>query len=262
MSFCAKNGVILTADHGLCSNMYSLLSLIVDYSFRRNKYPETIDVVNSFTCLGMKLGEDFYEKTFSPYNGELTFEPNNEILHIGHLQFTDWKLLPKRIFDFVQKFFKLRIDKHLFFISKYKINAEKTIYLCYRGNEKCKETTIGSYEEYISEVKKIQKENKDYEVLVQTDETEFLEYCFAHLDNVKYFNELPTRKKDKTHTVYYSINKQGLDKFDFAINFISSLYLGSKCKYVVTHTGNCGIWIVLYRGSSLGVSQYLNGKWY
>ena len=35
----------------------------------------------------------------------------------------------------------------------------------------------------------------------------------------------------------------------------------SKCKFIITHTGNCGIWTVLYRNNSDGVHQYRNNIW-
>ncbi len=35
----------------------------------------------------------------------------------------------------------------------------------------------------------------------------------------------------------------------------------SKSKYVICGSGNCSIWIMLYRGNNKNCVQYLNGEW-
>ena len=60
------------------------------------------------------------------------------------------------------------------------------------------------------------------------------------------------------------INKNNtitVDKIDTYTNFVYSLkYLAitimmSKCKYVVCNTGNCSLWITLFRGNADNVVQ-------
>ena len=46
------------------------------------------------------------------------------------------------------------------------------------------------------------------------------------------------------------------------LNFLSTIIILSKCKYIICSSGNCSIWIMLYRGHNKNVIQYLNGNWY
>ena len=55
---------------------------------------------------------------------------------------------------------------------------------------------------------------------------------------------------------------------EFAIRILSMTQVIAKCKHLITHTGNCGLWAVLYRGNSNNVHQFLKatqqtteGKW-
>ena len=50
-------------------------------------------------------------------------------------------------------------------------------------------------------------------------------------------------------------------------NLFSKYYLAitiimSKCKYIICGTGNCSLWIMLYRSNADNVLQNFNGVWY
>lgn len=36
----------------------------------------------------------------------------------------------------------------------------------------------------------------------------------------------------------------------------------AKCKYVICGTGNCSIWIMLFRGNASNTIQFRKGNWY
>ena len=58
--------------------------------------------------------------------------------------------------------------------NNYNIDYDNTCAVLYRGNDKNRETNMGSYYTYIEKTKEIQNKNPGIKFLVQTDETEFL----------------------------------------------------------------------------------------
>jgi hypothetical protein len=47
-----------------------------------------------------------------------------------------------------------------------------------------------------------------------------------------------------------------VSKSTFAIRMLGITHLLAKMKYIVTHTGNIGLWLALYRGNSAGFYQF------
>lgn len=52
------------------------------------------------------------------------------------------------------------------------------------------------------------------------------------------------------------MENEGKDTMDWMQWFDSALRCVSECSYVVNHTGNCGLWMNLYRGSVNNVFQF------
>ena len=46
------------------------------------------------------------------------------------------------------------------------------------------------------------------------------------------------------------------------VNFVSIIYLFSKLKYLITTSGNCEFFIILYRNNAENVNQYLKKNKY
>jgi hypothetical protein len=146
---------------------------------------------------------------------------------------------------------------------KYNIDYDNTCVLFLRGGDKATETKIPTYEDYLTEVQKNhQAENLRY--LIQSDESEFIVQMTDTLKQSFYF-------KDEIRTISRS-RKGQVDKcyeannFEFTMQFLAITIIMSKCKYVYCNTGNCSLWIRLYRTLSSGFYQwiYWNGKpiWY
>jgi hypothetical protein len=49
---------------------------------------------------------------------------------------------------------------------------------------------------------------------------------------------------------------------EFSQYYLSITIIMSKCKYIICGSGNCSIWIMLYRENNKNVYQNNNGKWY
>ena len=194
------------------------------------------------------------------------FEKVNESIPIHYInyeqnhQFSDYSKLDYTIVPVVQKYFspsnQIRdIITHM--ERKYKLNYQNICVLFYRGNDKNRETKICGYDEYIRYAHEVLKTNPTIQFLLQSDETEFLETMTSLFPNSFYFkDEIRHMKKcDNTVDKVYRDSNHISSKFYLAITIIMS-----KCNYIVCSSGNCSIWIILYRGHCHNVYQYLENK--
>lgn len=170
----------------------------------------------------------------------------------GLLEFEETKL-------FLEKYFSLSEnveEKVKFLEEKYQIDYDNTIALFYRGNDKNRETTIGSYDEFIIRTSQIYESGM--RILVQPDETEFLEECYRRLPGVFHFEETPhMRKKDST--IFFEMPHE--DRLEYGAWFLAAVVVMSKCRKLVTHSGNGGLWAALFRGHGKEIYQWLGDKW-
>lgn len=152
---------------------------------------------------------------------------------------------------------------------QYRLNVNQLISVYYRGNDKAGETEIASHEEFIEKTKEVLSGYPDYQILVQTDELEFREKFVSVFPKAIVIEEMPVIPSKTTpgHTVLNSLEPKV--RIDFAYIHLAVTRIMAKSKIVITHSGNCGLWVLLYRGNSDGVFQYLKktgqgqaGKWY
>jgi hypothetical protein len=134
------------------------------------------------------------------------------------------------------------------FIDKYKIDLNKTISVCYRGTDKYKEAVLASPEEYLKITKEILSNNKDFKVLIQTDQKQARDLFVNELkDKCIFFEEVPVTE---TKCVIHALNIH-TSRLAFSENLNTAIRIVAKCKYLVNHTGNLGCAIMMYRGHSL-----------
>ncbi len=168
------------------------------------------------------------------------------------------------IYDFeyynqvVKRFFNpsgVVTDRWQMLTEKYDIDPEKTVSVLYRGTDKCTEVRLASPEAYLDAVKQILDQTPANRVLVQTDQTQVLDYFKSELGNmVVSFSETPsTSGNDAMNTV---MENEGKDTMDWMQWFDAALRCVAECAYVVNHTGNCGLWMNLYRGNVNNVFQF------
>lgn len=140
-------------------------------------------------------------------------------------------------------------------LDKYKINPSETIAVLYRGTDKYTEVRLGSPQAYLQVVQQILQQTNAKRVLVQTDQTQVLNLFKQELgDLVVCFEETPsTTGQQAMNTV---MENEGNDTMDWMQWFDAALRCVSKCAYVVNHTGNCGLWMNLYRGTTANVFQF------
>lgn len=158
----------------------------------------------------------------------------------------------------VNKFFNpsdVVLQRKNYLIEKYNIIPEETISVLYRGTDKYTEVRLAHPTSYLNVVKELLEITKFKKVLVQTDQSQVLDYFKSELgDMVICFDETPhTSGQDAMNTV---MENEGKDTMDWMQWFDAALRCVSDCACVVNHTGNCGLWMNLYRGNINNVFQF------
>lgn len=136
---------------------------------------------------------------------------------------------------------------------KYDLSYENICVLFYRGNDKNRETNKPPYNEYLIQAKVILEHNPSIRFLLQTDETEFIEFMLKNLpDRSFYFNDEIRHMKKCDSTVD---RKCRSNISIFSKNFLAITIIMSRCKYVICGSGNCDVWIMYYRGNVKNIIQ-------
>jgi hypothetical protein len=130
--------------------------------------------------------------------------------------------------------------------------------LFYRGNDKITETALPNYEDYLNYANKILKSNPSILFLLQSDETEFIEYMTNKLSNTFYFKDEIRHMQKCCSTVDFVFKETN---YNFSKYYLAITIIMSKCKYIVCGSGNCSEWIMFYRGNNKNIYQFLNGTW-
>jgi hypothetical protein len=143
--------------------------------------------------------------------------------------------------------------------NEYNIDYNNVCVLFYRGNDKVTETKLSGYDEYIEYTKQILSKNPRTQFLIQSDETEFIEYFTSLYPNNSFYFKNYIRHMKKTNDTVDKVFKD--DNYLYSKYYLAITIIMSKCKYIICGSGNCSIWIMLFRGNSDGIYQNLNDKW-
>jgi hypothetical protein len=252
-------------NYGFFSCCSVIMTRIIEYVNKSGKLPEVVDTSVMFR----------WYKDYQHHNLNITFDyftHYNQITedviqhpidyHWEH-QYNDYTTLEyDKICPIVRKYFtpSNEIKTIIQYIEqKYKIDYTNLSVLFYRGNDKNRETKICGYDEYVDYAKRIMSKNPATIFLIQSDETEFINY-FARLyptnhvvfnDEIRHMNKCGT-----TVDIVYNQHNFFFSKYYLAITIIMS-----KAKYIVCGSGNCSIWILFYRENAKNVFQNLKGTW-
>jgi len=253
---------------GFFSNCNMILTRIITFFNNNKKLPDQVITRDAFTIYKTNEDENIYNLVFSnnsrffvePYEKEIKF--NDEGFEN---QFSDYKLIKlKDINPFFEKYFHLNeiiIRNVNLLLNKYNINIEDDICgIFYRGNDKIKETQKPPYNEFISKAKELREKNNNIKFIIQTDELEFLNTFMKEFPNSIFFNELSVINSSNETNVSRILNDN--TKINHVINFVSIIYIFSKLKYLITTSGNCELFIILYRDNTNNLFQYLKKNKY
>lgn len=236
---------------------------IIQYYNKYGKIPDIVDSQYQFNWYKKDLSQDITFEYFENYNKNDIVFYKDYVDYLEGYQFSEYsKLDYENICPFIDKYFS--VSRNINYIintmeNKYNLNYENTCVLFYRGNDKNRETHICSYIEYVIYAKNIMDKNPNIQFLIQSDETEFIEIMGKLFPNSFYFKDETRHMKkcDDTVDIVMRETNNLYSKYYLAITLIMS-----KCKYVVCGSGNCSIWIMLYRGNCKNIYQNFNNKWY
>lgn len=256
--FVKDNFVITKHNHGFFSCCSVILHNIVEY-INSNKTLPLSDSSNSFSWYKKEKRDITYDY-FEKYQDTDSYLQS--IDYKESYQFTNYSNLDWNVTSIVNKYFtpSLQIKEIINSMeAKYIIDYNNICVLFYRGNDKITETKLCDYNDYLTYANDILKINPNVIFLIQSDETEFIEFMTIRFPNSFYFKDEARHMKKCNSTVDHVMHNTNnlFSKYYLAITIIMS-----KCKYIVCGSGNCSIWIMLYRGNNNNVCQYLNGTWY
>ena len=231
------NSLLILLRHGLTPDR-------IDYSlgYRHFKKDPEKDIYPDFHQIDSNQSLDFYTELELPDSNKCQF---------GLYNFNVYNQIISRFFG-PSNIVKERKDV---LIEKYNIDFSKTISVLYRGTDKGTELTLASPQDYMTVVKNILKEHPDFRVLIQTDQTQVIQYFHNELgDKVFWFDETPSTSTSRV--IWSLMEDSGRDAIDWSQWFDAALRCTSDCEYAINHTGNVGFWLNLYRGNTDNVYQF------
>lgn len=256
----------ITHNYGFFSCASVRLHLISKYIVSYKKLPDIIDSSQQFLWYKPrnKLHSDITFDYFENYeNMGVNIDIPNVEEYDHNLQFENYTTLDYyKITPLIKKYFYpssniFNIMAHI--ESKYNLNYENICVLFYRGNDKITETKLSPYDEYLKYSSEILKRNPNTLFLIQSDETEFIEFMTSiYPNNSFYFKDEIRHMKNTCNTVDRLISS---NNYEYSMYYLAITIIMSKSKYVICGSGNCSIWIMLYRGNNKNCVQYLNGEW-
>jgi len=232
------------------------LESIILYFNQKKVLPEEVDSSDQFKWYKpMYSTKDITYQYFEKQNNntinykDIKFTNRYQYLNYNSLPYSDY-------IPFIRKYFYPSQEIQQLINSleeKYKIDFPNTCVLFYRGNDKATEITLPSYEPLLDTAKQIKQENPNVRFLVQSDETEFLQKMLE-LPNSFYFkDEIRHIPKQRATVDHFDINQN----LQFSKLFLAITIIMAKCQYIVCNTGNCSLWICLYRGHTQNVFQII-----
>lgn len=257
----------LTTTHnaGFFSCCSIKLNNITDYFNAHSKLPDSVDSSIQFEWYKTQQ-EKHRDITYEYFEHYETIQIQPEtIRHPIHYcfdhQFMDYSTLDYNILPIIKKYFspsKQIIDMVDHFKDRYQIDYDNICVLYYRGNDKIIETPLCNYDEYVLYATRILKHQPNIRFLIQSDETEFIEFMteqfphnsFIMKDHIRHINKC-------TSSVDIEMREKN---FEFSKYYLAITIIMSKCKYVICNSGNCSKWIMFYRESGKNMCQFLQGK--
>ena len=137
------------------------------------------------------------------------------------------------------------------FVTKYSIRLQDCVGVHYRGTDKSIEIETPSLQEFIKQTTHFLDDIKNPQILLLTDEPEAQAAFRAEFPGlVVVINELEAPGGTVGAHNLDSENPEAKGQ-----TFLAILVLVSKCKRVVTHTGNGALWEVFFRGNTAELHQ-------
>jgi hypothetical protein len=260
--------IIITHNAGFFSCCSVKLHYIVEYINKYKKIPKHIDSSQQFNLYktnnkNVDITYDYFEH-YDNINiclDELC-TLNNKIIYTHDHQFINYSRIDyKNIVPLVTKYFSpseqiREIINNM--ETKYQLDYKNICVLFYRGNDKITETLLPSYHDYVNKANIIITKNPNIKFLIQSDETEFIEFMQNNYPNNVIFKDEIRHMKNECSSVDIKMRD---NIFLYSKYYLAITIIMSKCEYIICGSGNCSIWIMLYRNNDRNVYQWCRGKY-
>lgn len=271
-----KNILNIRHNAGFFSCSTIALQDIVIWHRQHNKLPDLVDRSHQYAHYKNTPLQNLIPFYFEETDIDIPFHEWYEISHDNReLQFSDYRKLDfVAAKPFIDKFFTPSqhvLDIVKMYEEKYQIDYENTCGVFYRGNDKNRETSIAPYESFINRALTVLENNWPYSTTDNPDSVRGKVQRFFVLPDEPGFwegisnnflcitpDELPMCY-NKDSAMFFELPLS--ERAEYGAKFLAAVIVMSKCKHLITHSGNCGLWAVLYRGNADNVHQWLNDCW-
>jgi hypothetical protein len=257
--------ITVAHKHGFFSCCSIILDNIVQFCNLYGMLPEYVDSSGSFDWYKPRdLEGDITRHYFEPEHKDFIFQIELPIdFHHRH-QWKDYtELRYDQLGQLVSEYFTPTAEIRCLVSdmeSRYQItDYENICLLFYRGNDKVIETKLCGYDEFVEKAREVQAKQPGIRFLIQSDETEFINRMSSEFPNSFYLRD-DIRHMNKRVSSVDLVGPQY--NYEFSKKYLAITIIMGKCKHIVCNTGNCSLWIMLYRGNADNVYQNFDGVWY
>lgn len=256
----------ITHNAGFFSCCSVKLTKIVNFINSNKKLPDSVDSSEQFKWYknNTNKNKDITFDYFERYDNITDVNIIHPIKYHWEYQFKNYSDLEyESITPLIKKYFSpsTEINEIVNNIEKkYSLIYENICVLFYRGNDKNRETKICGYDEYLNYAINLLNKTPNIVFLIQSDETEFIRFMVNKFPNNSFYFKDEIRHIRKCNDTVD--RKMSAKNYDFSKKYLAITIIMSKCKYIICGSGNCDIWIMLYRGHNKNVIQNLKGNWY
>lgn len=260
--------VLLTHVSGFfscCSiRLEGIINYFNDHSYQLPKRVDSREQWNWYRPPSFPSEQDMAFEYFVQYDDVHDNFPTHTVSYHHDHQFVDYRILSyDDLRPFIRKYFSLSPTVQSLAVgiaSKYALQPDVTCVLFYRGNDKCRETSLCAYADMFEQADALLQQHPACKFLIQSDETEFLqqsvhrygERAVVFWDEIRHMPRNPGTTVDACPPQYNT---------PYSKNFLAIVYLMAQCRWIVCTSGNCSVFTMYYRGCATNVRQYLNGEW-
>ena len=139
---------------------------------------------------------------------------------------------------------------------QYGLDLSNTIVLLYRGTDKAIEVAPATPASYTSVAHALMAREPGLRVLCQTDQAQARDAILGSIPDAVWFSELPVTEGNQAIHQLDVAKEFSVTKSELALRLLAMTWLVAQAKHVVTHTGNLGGWVAIYRGRAEGLYQF------
>jgi hypothetical protein len=260
--------ILVSHNYGFFSCCSVILHFVTEFCNTYKELPEKIDSSGSFGWYkseGKEKDDVTYDYFEPQQSNEIAISSTVRLPFTHNDQYIEYTKLNYALLEpFIRKYFtpNLHIRK-LIGDMEHKYNLvnryDDICVLFYRGNDKRTESELCTYEMVIKQARLLQDKNPNVLFLIQSDETEFILRMTETFPNSFYFKDEIRHINSQLDTVDKCMAETNCE---FSKKYLAITIIMSKCRYVVCGSGNCSLWIMLYRNHANNVIQFKDGFWY